>query len=269
MTNVLIQSRTQFCNDHPEKTVAVQGRIWGVTHAGQTGPALLLLPGTLGRGDIFWQQITALQGKARILALTYPESGGIGAWAGDIKSLCVAHEMEDICVLGSSLGGYIAQFLTATQPDFFTCLIAANTLSDLSILAHFPPYNGDIDAVPDRDLIAGFTATLHDLVKADPTHANLADLLRTEVEGRIPIAQLRTRLKALQQGPEVPPQSLNQNRIFTAQSDNDALIPPMVSEALRQNLDPVKTFVFHNGTHFPYVTRPDEYTRMLTEILEV
>jgi hypothetical protein len=41
---------------------------------------LFLIPGTLGRGDVFWQQITALNGRLRIIATSYPATGGVADW---------------------------------------------------------------------------------------------------------------------------------------------------------------------------------------------
>ena len=81
MDNRLIAARDRFADRHPEQRILIGGREWGYVLAGDTGPALLLIPGTLGRGDIFWQQIEALEGRARIVAVTYPESGGVAEWA--------------------------------------------------------------------------------------------------------------------------------------------------------------------------------------------
>jgi len=264
MINTLISARNRFSARIPEQKITINTRKWGVVQAGETGPALLLLPGTLGRADIFWQQIEALLGQVRILALSYPETGSIIDWCTDIDTLLGDHKFTSTTVLGSSLGGYLAQYYAATRPQQVARLVAANTLPDLSILAQSPPYNSDIDAVPEADLMSGFTDKLQDLEQVD-----LAGLLLSEVEGRIPVAELRNRLKALQGGAALPRQSLDQSNIFTVESDDDQLIPPAVRDALRAALDPKHAYVFENGTHFPYVTQPQKYTAMLTEILEL
>ena len=62
MSNPLITARDAFAAQFPERRIALNGRDWGYLEAGQ-GPALLLIPGTLGRGDIFWQQIAALSDR--------------------------------------------------------------------------------------------------------------------------------------------------------------------------------------------------------------
>jgi pimeloyl-ACP methyl ester carboxylesterase len=233
---------------------------------GRVGPALLLLPGTLGRADIFWQQIDALRGQVQILALSYPDTGGIEDWSVDIDVMLADHGFSSVTVLGSSLGGYLAQYFAATRPAGVSRLVAANTLSDLTLLAHSAPYNTDIDALPETDLMTGFTANLQALKAVEP---DLAGLLLAEVEGRIPLAELRNRLKALQAGPTLPCQSLDSGKVFTVESDDDQLIPEPVRMAVRAALKPARAYVFENGTHFPYVTQPQKYTAMLAEILEV
>ena len=60
MTNPLTTARDAFLADNPEQRLEVNSRTWGTIRTGDSGPALVLIPGTLGRADIFWQQIAAL-----------------------------------------------------------------------------------------------------------------------------------------------------------------------------------------------------------------
>jgi len=77
-----------FRKRYPEKTVAAGRLKWGVIEvAGKKGqPTLVLVPGTLGVADIFWNQIVALKGKARILAITVPPSLSIVKLAEGLKA---------------------------------------------------------------------------------------------------------------------------------------------------------------------------------------
>ncbi|MEZ5714817.1 MAG: alpha/beta hydrolase [Paracoccaceae bacterium] len=267
MTNPLIEARQAFSSRWPETFREVNGRRWGLIRAGQAGPALVLMPGTLGRADIFWHQIEALQGEARILALSYPGAGGIEAWAGDIAALIEAEGMQGATVLGSSLGGYAAQYVTARHAGLVGGLVAANTLSDVTIVEGIAPYALDLDTVEIDLLRNGFLAGLKGWQVAGHPYADLAGLLMGEVHGRIPEDEMRARLKALKHGPVLPPQSLPTGRIFTVESDDDHLIPPPVRAALRAALRPDRAYRFAAASHFPYVTRPGEYTALLREVL--
>lgn len=90
MTTALIRARDSSTADHSELRVTLNAREWGVVDLAGPGPVLLLLPGTLGRGDIFWQQMAALRGRVRLLAVTYPATGGVAEWAADMAGLMLA-----------------------------------------------------------------------------------------------------------------------------------------------------------------------------------
>jgi pimeloyl-ACP methyl ester carboxylesterase len=267
MTNKLIKSRDEFCNTHPEVCMDINGRSWGVLQVGEVGPALVLLPGTLGRGDIFWNQIDALKGRVRILALSYPKDGSIEEWCEDILALMDANGMQKATILGSSLGGYVAQYLAAIYAEKVDELIASNTLNTVSILSNIPPYNSDINGTPIDDLRKGFSAGMIPWAKEEVDRAELVDLLMIEVSGRIPEAELKMRLNALKRGPELPPVTLGKEHIFTVESLDDRLIPPPVRDAVRARLDPLRSYKFVRGSHFPYITHPEAYTALIVEVL--
>jgi pimeloyl-ACP methyl ester carboxylesterase len=269
MSNLLIAARTAFSERVPEETRTVNGRDWGVIRNGAFGPAVVLLPGTLGRADIFWQQIAALADDARVLSLSYPETGGIANWTRDIADLIVAEDMTGATVLGSSLGGYVAQYLTAKYPDLCGGLIAANTLPDAGIVKTMPPYALELHTVPIEALREGFLGGLKGWLTPDHPYADLAGLLIAEVEGRIPGPELRARLLALKTAPELPAQRLPDDRVSTVQSEDDHLIAPPVRAALREALRPARAFCFTAASHFPYVTRAEDYTAMLREFLSL
>ncbi len=264
----LRQHRDAFAARHPERRENLRGRDWGVTDLGR-GPALVLLPGTLGRGDIFWQQAQALAGRARVITLSYPASGGIADWAGDILALLDRLDIAGADVLGSSLGGYLAQYLAAHHPSRFTRLIAANTLSDTALVAQSPLYAQDLERTPINTLRAGFRANLAAWAAAHPEQGDLVDLLLDEVAGRIPEAELRQRLIALRTAPELPPPALPADRICTIETDDDPLIPPPLREQVRARLGPGHVIRFEDGGHFPYLANAGRYSRAVADFLNL
>ncbi|NOX74799.1 MAG: alpha/beta hydrolase [Alphaproteobacteria bacterium] len=267
MPNALIQSRERFLASHPERRMALNSRDWGVIRAGNTGPPLVLIPGTLGRADIFWQQIAVLESRARVLAVSYPARGSLADWANDIVAMIKAEGFEGATVLGSSLGGYLAQFLAAKDAGVIKAVIAANTLPSVKGLDQVPPYKLDLANTPIEDLRAGFTMGLKTWITPDNPYCALAELLLLEVEGRIPEAELRQRLQVLKTAPELPEPALSGENLYTIESGDDHLIPPDWQSAVRARLQPRRAFRFKTGSHFPYVTRPAEYTALLEQVL--
>ncbi|MDF2372870.1 MAG: alpha/beta hydrolase [Rhizobiaceae bacterium] len=266
MTNSLIESRNRFATAYPETRMVLNGRDWGLRDVGQ-GPALILIPGTLGRGDVFWNQIVALSDRLRIVAVSYPSSGGVAEWAEDIALMMDKLGIAKASVLGSSLGGYLAQYFAATSPDRTTRLIAANTLHSVVGLDQRMPYALDLQNAPIEDLRAGFGAGLGAWAEAHPDQVELVELLLQEAGGRILESELRARLSALKTGPELPAMPLPATDIVTIQADDDPLIPPEMRAAVRARLSPSVAYRFLDGGHFPYVARPADYTALLEQVM--
>lgn len=266
MTNALIADRDRFAEEHPEQRIVLNGRDWGYLDVGD-GPVLLLIPGTLGRCDIFWQQIHALKGRIRIIATSYPASGGVIEWAADIVALMDALKVDRATILGSSLGGYLAQYLAAKFPERMDRLIGANTLNSIAGHETRPPYSLDLDTAPIDDLRAGFGNGLEGWRDAHPDQSDLVDLLLMEVGGRILEPELRRRLDALKNGPVLPPPGIPTDRIVTIEADDDPLIPPEMRASVRECLQPQVAYRFLDGGHFPYIARPQTYTALLEQVM--
>ena len=263
MTNQLIAARDRFAAAHPEKRVVLNGRDWGVLDVG-AGPVLLLIPGTLGRGDVFWQQIEALSGRLRLIAVSYPDSGGVADWATDLDQLLNGLGIGNVNVLGSSLGGYLAQFFAGQYPHRVAKLFAANTLHSVIGLDQNPPYSLDLMHDPIDRLRAGFAHGLGGWAQMHPDQADLVELLLQEAGGRILEGELRARLAAIKNGPELPP---NRSDVVTIEAADDPLIPPQMRAAVRARLSPVVSYRFLWGGHFPYVVRPALYTALIEQTL--
>jgi len=265
ITNPLIESRNAFAARHREARISLNGRDWGYRDVG-TGEVLLMIPGTLGRSDIFWNQITALSDRLRIVAVSYPDTGDIADWANDMTTLLDRLEIEEASVMGSSLGGYLAQYIAGTTPYRVTRLLAANTLHSAAGFDQRMPYALDLQAVPIAELRAGFGNGLTEWGKAHPEQADLVELLLQEAGGRILEPELRVRLAALKHAPELPTMPLKSASVVTIESDDDPLIPIDMRSAVRARLQPDVVYRFLEGGHYPYVARPEEYTSLLEQV---
>ncbi len=265
MSVTLHDLRNRFVESNPEQKVEIRGRHWGAIYKGRGGPGLVMLPGTLGRASIFWQQFEALCDHARLLGVSYPASHDMGQWADDLARLLDFFKMERATVMGSSLGGYLAQLFAARHPDRVDVLIAANTLSTTTGLAQKPPYAGDLAGIPIAKLRRGFLRGLKERQKQRPFERELYELLFPEVEGGISGRHLRARLLALKHAPPLPVVPLPSSRIVVIESEDDPLVIPKVRDDVRAFLAPAVTYRFIRGGHFPYVMRPDAYLSILEE----
>jgi maspardin len=263
MTNPLIAARDAFASRMPETRESLNGRDWGVVDSRNGDQALLLIPGTLGRGDIFWQQFAALAPRLRVIGVSYPASGGIAEWADDLCSLLDARGISQAAVLGSSLGGYLAQYLAGAYPSRVNHLFAANTLDTVAGIPQRQPYALDLDNAPIADLRAGFLNAMQAWGEAHPEQGDLVEFLLAEVGGRIPEGEMRARLNALKRGPELPAMPLSPAAVTIIDAADDPLIPPSMRAAVRARMPGAAAFRFRWGGHFPYVLRPDLYSDLI------
>ncbi|MCR9214426.1 MAG: alpha/beta hydrolase [Proteobacteria bacterium] len=264
-TNSLISERDQFLSRYPEKTMSIRGTDWGVIDTGGNGPCLLMLPGTLGRADIFWQQIEALKDRARLISLSYPDSWSLEDWSQDIVALLQQLGVKKTAVVGSSLGGYLAQFFARTNEERCTTLFAANTLSDNAGLTQKPPYSADLENTDISILRRGFGDKVSEWGETHPDQAELVELLLAESNGRIPPEHLRARLICLKEAPPLPSCPLDLKKIIVIEAADDPLIPEPMRQGVREALNPQATFRFIEGGHFPYLAQPEKYTSILEE----
>lgn len=263
VTNTLIADRDDFVIANLERQINLRGRLWGVTDLAGPEETLVLLPGTLGRGDVFWRVIKALEGRVRILACTYPASHDLVEWSDDLARLLDQRGVTRAHVLGSSLGGYFAQYFAAAHGDRCSSLIAANTLSSVDGIQTIRPYSLDLATVPISELRAGFAAGLNGWAEAHPNQTELIDLLLGEVNWRISARHLRARLLALKTAPALPPIALPRDRIAVIEAADDPLIAVPMRQVVRSQLDPTITYRFLSGGHFPYIARHESYVAVL------
>ena len=211
--------------------------------------------------------MAALEGRARILSVTYPETGGVAEWSEDMIALLDARGIDRTTVLGSSLGGYLAQYIAAGHPARVEKLIAANTLCDTAPAKQNPPYISDLDAAPIEELRAGFGRGLTAWADAHPDQREMVELLLAEVAGRIPESELRNRLKGIKNAPSLLPVGVPSENIVTIEGADDPLIPLFMRDEVRAVLKPAIAYRFESGGHFPYAVRPGLYTAILEEQL--
>ncbi len=90
------------------------------------GPVLLFLHGMAADGSARWQQLVHFQDRYRVLAPTYPDAENLFDLTERILSVLDALEVRRFAVVGSSLGGYLAQYLVKRVPDRILAAVFAN-----------------------------------------------------------------------------------------------------------------------------------------------
>src|SRR6185312_3208502 len=169
-------------------------------------------------------------------------------------------------VLGSSLGGFVAQWLADRAPDRIETLFIANSLVDpVPSRRRMPPLdtmeamNGEQHKEIILKSVAGWD-------EPEPVFADLKKKLAESADA-IGGEGLKARVLALQNAEAVPSLLVTPERIVIIESEDDPLIGAEMRLAVEERYPGAAVKKFRVGGHYPYVTRPEEYNAIIRERL--
>ncbi|MSP49309.1 MAG: alpha/beta hydrolase [Alphaproteobacteria bacterium] len=252
----------------PERQVTAGRLTWGVieTKGKKGAPTLVLVPGTLGMADIFWNQIVALSGKARVISITVPPSLSIVKLADGLKALFDKLGVDKAHLLGSSLGGFLIQHFAARHPERIEKLYVANTLLDPRSKDLRGPLPAEAKKMTPKQHLTKAYANIANLPAPDAGFRLLKIVLKDNAD-RLGGKWLKSRVLVVRDGPAVPVLKLPQSKIIVLDCGDDPVVAPKVLAAVRKRYPKAQRFHLEIGGHFPYVTRPQAYIEFFKRML--
>ncbi len=259
------QSLLDFRSNNPPKLLNTDGVRWEYLSVGDGDNTILFLHGMAGAGDIWWQQIEALRDQFRIISVTYPSVDTLAGLRQGILEILAKEGVKQSNIVGTSLGGYLAQYLVAQDPNRFHRAVFGNTF-------------------PSNDRIARKTRGAETLLRTIPQSIFRAAIRRSTSNRLFPASGRSELLKAYLN--EVVFRGLTR-AVFTAryrcviekfeplepsaqiipvliiEADNDPLVDPTLREHLKRSYPEAQVLTFHNAGHFPYLNLPIQYAQSL------
>jgi len=261
------QSLLAFRQAHPPQKLQVDDLIWDYLVLGQGEETILFLHGMTGAYDIWWQQMEALSDHYRVISVTYPAADTLEEMSRGVLSILDREGIQTFNVVGSSLGGYFAQYLITHHPERIEKAVFANT---------FPPNN----LIPERNKTIGIVlpylpAWLIMNVMRDSMEnsvypaAQIGDaglVLAFGLEqtfGRMTKAQLIARFRCVVEPFEAANPAEFGIPVMIIEADNDPLVEPALREQLKAAYPSAQVHTLHNAGHFSYLNIPHVYTQLL------
>jgi pimeloyl-ACP methyl ester carboxylesterase len=262
-------SLTAFRRAHPPERLLVDGVTWEYICTGHGEQALLFLHGMAGAYDIWWQQIEALKDRFRVISLTYPAVDSLDGLRAGIQAVLDLVGVDRFAVLGTSLGGYLAQYLLARDPERIERAVFGNTYPPNTILPR-RTRGADlgIRLVPQGLLLAGVRwNTRLSIYPASGRSRLLKAYLDEGTYHTLDKARFLARYRAVVEWFDPPDLAALGIPALIIESTNDPLISPTLRQLLKQTYPSARVHTFGPVGHFSYVHEPQAYTAVLEQFL--
>ena len=250
--------------------VMVDGVDWEYYSGGKGNKTILFLHGMGGSYDLWWQQISAFEKDYKVITYTLPEQiNSLEKASKGILEILDKEKVDKFYAVGTSMGGYITQYLVNLIPNQIEKAVFGNT---------FPP----------NDLIINENKSKSKIIPLLPgiLFSKLGEKkLNNEI---IPAAKNSKLLKAFL--PSLPsnkklfinrysvvidkftvtPEKYKIKRIpkLIIESDNDPLIQPQLRKEIKELYADAEVHTFHNEGHFPYINAAEEYNKVLSKFFD-
>jgi maspardin len=262
-------SLLSFRQEHRLRQLEVNGATWSYSCLGWGDESLLFLHGLAGAYDIWWQQIEALKDRNRILSVTYPAVDSLEEMRQGIMHILSREGVGEVNVVGSSLGGYLAQYLLARHPDRVRRAVFSNTFPPNDLIARRTKLIGKLLPYIPEWLIT-FVHRLDSIFilfpasgKSELVRAYLLEASHRSMSKELFMARYRCVVEhftpPVQQAQRVP--------ILILEADNDPLINRTLRLGLKLTYPSAIVHTFHAAGHFPYLCHPDSYTELVERFL--
>jgi pimeloyl-ACP methyl ester carboxylesterase len=258
------QSLLSFRQSQPPNQIGEAGAIWEYIATGEGEQAIVFLHGMTGAYDIWWQQIEALKDRYRIISVTYPPVRSLEELEHGLLAILSREKVARFNLVGTSLGGYFAQYLVARRPQMVARAVFANTFPPNDLIAENNRTIGRLlPFLPEWLVISVLRGSFEQSIY--PTSGNDALTLAFLNEmgyGRMSKSQVVGRYRCVVQKFESPSPQVP---VMILESDNDPLVEAVLREQLKATYPEAIVHTFAGAGHFPYINRPAEYTRMVDD----
>ena len=263
------QSLKEF-KSRATKKVMVNDIAWNYYAGGNGNKTILFIHGMGGSYDLWWQQVVAFEKDYKVISYTLPESiNSLEIVSMGILKILEAENVDNFYAVGTSMGGYIAQYLVSIIPNRIERAVFGNT---------FPPNN----------LIAKENETKSKIIPYLP-EIIISKLGKEKLNNEIvPAAKNSPLLKAfLVSLPFSKQQFINRYYIIVdrfsiipdkyeikripkliIESDNDPPVQPELRKKIKELYANAEVFTFHQEGHFPYINASSAYNKALRNFLE-
>ena len=244
-------------------------KTWRYLAIGQGEETILFLHGMAGGYDIWWQVIEAFQSRYKIISFTYPPVDSLEGLRMGILAILEKENVTKYYLVGSSLGGYLAQYLVSKNPEMIKSAVFANTFPPNDIIAQKTRKMGKIfPFLPSWALMLYLRqrATTSIYPAANNSEIVLAYMME-QTHGRLTKRQYIARYRCILDDFDAPVSEVSKIPTLIIEADNDPLVEIRLREMLKATYPSTPAKTLQAVGHFPYLNQPEQYAQILRDFL--
>jgi maspardin len=271
IVNHSLQSLIDFRLRNPPRSIFVRDTNWKYVAAGDGEETILFLHGMAGSCDIWWQIFEGLQDKFRLIAVTCPPLDKLASLAEGIHDILDKERADQINLVGTSFGGYLAQYLAATRPERILRAVFSNTYAQPDFIAKKYRLAGLIlPLAPEWLIMSVLRWGSRSLIYPTSSYSEVTLAYLTEqASGELSKAQIVSRYQNLVEPFQRNDLARLNIPILIVESENDPLIEPLWREDMKTTYPSARVERLKNGGHFPYLSMPEAYLGLLEDFFRV
>ncbi len=184
-----------------------------------------------------------------------------------LTAILKAEQVNACSVVGNSLGGYITQYLLVHPSVRIQRAVLSNTFPPNDLIAEKNRHLGALLPWLPEWLVMRFMRRNFEQV-IYPTSGD--DALTLAYLNEMGYGRMRKRhvLRRYQCVIEKFPPKSPAIPLLIIESENDPLVEASLRQQLKATYPSAKVHTFSDAGHFPYLNRPEEYTRVLEAFLK-
>ncbi|MFZ5857142.1 MAG: alpha/beta fold hydrolase [Chloroflexota bacterium] len=263
----IVASLQEFRTAHPPKVIEVNGTDWEYVSFGQGNETILFLHGMTGAYDIWWRVMEELQSEYRVISVTYPAVNTLEEMSAGALAILDAEGVDKANIVGTSLGGYFAQYLVATHPDRVSRAVFSNTFPPNDLIKEKNgTIGGLIPFLPEWLVIDVLRGSFVEAVYPASGNDELTMAFLMELSyGRVSRAQVAGRYRCVVEKFTAPNPDALGIPVMIMEADNDPLVEAALREQLKETYPSAVIHTMSGVGHFPYLPLSSEYAQFLRE----
>jgi len=257
-----------FRAEHPAKSLKVNDVAWEYIAFGKGQETILFLHGMTGAYDIWWQQMEDLQDRYRVISVTYPAVDSLEKLSEGVLAIMDTEGAERAHIVGTSLGGYLAQYLVANHPDRILRAVFSNTFPPNDIIAEKNKTIGTVLPFLPEWLVMDVLrdSFVKSIYPASGNNELTLAFLMEIGSGRMSKAQVVGRYRCVVQPFTAPDLNILKIPVMIIEADNDPLVEKALREQLKSTYPSAQVRTLSSG-HFPYLNRSTGFTDIIAAFI--